>query len=305
MTASPFHKETLTMKQLSILACLTLAATAVVAQAQSDPPISSARQAEPATWKRYTVKGEEFSVTLPTHPAMATSATFLTRINEYRKEHTLGACADGVCYIVRLYENPEPRQSLEDLIAQQNRDGRWDLSTERPVTINGFKGKQYSWNKFLAGTVQVYADKGRLYQFDMGGPGVDESVVKQFFSSILLGKNAEAVEVSPGPGFPFPRPAEEIIFTGRDLDSMPRLMTKPQPRYTEDAHKKKIAGTVVLKAVLSSNGSVTNIMALKELPHGLTEQAMHAAKMIIFYPGVKNGKYASMFIQLEYNFSPE
>lgn len=292
------------MKQVCLLALIALAATPAMAQAQTDTPVTPSKQAEPATWKRYTVRGEEFSVTLPTHPAMFTVGGLLPRGHKFRREHLLSACADGVMYTVRVHENPEPQQSLDDFIAQQN-GGLWDLSTERSINVNGFKGKQYSWKKFLPGTAQVFAVKGRLYQFNMGGPGVDESVVKQFFSSIVLGNEAEAVEVSVGLGVPFPRPTDELVFQGRDLDSKPILLMKPEPQYTADAHKEKIVGTVVLKAVLSSSGNVTNIQVVKGLPYGLTERAVNAAKMIMFYPGVKNGKFASMWMQLEYNFNPE
>ena len=38
-----------------------------------------------------------------------------------------------------------------------------------------------------------------------------------------------------------------------------RLISKPEPQYTEEARKNQITGTVVLKCVFSSNGTVTNI----------------------------------------------
>ena len=78
---------------------------------------------------------------------------------------------------------------------------------------------------------------------------------------------------------------------------------KPEPRYTEEARQHSITGTVVLKVVFASNGAVTNIRTVVGLPHGLTEQAIGAAKKIKFIPALKDGKYASMWIQLEYNFN--
>ncbi len=59
-------------KQLSLLACVVLAATAAMAQPQIASPAAQPRQAELSAWKRYTVDGERFSVTLPTVPAMTT-----------------------------------------------------------------------------------------------------------------------------------------------------------------------------------------------------------------------------------------
>ena len=93
------------------------------------------------------------------------------------------------------------------------------------------------------------------------------------------------------------------IFTGREVTSKARLISKPEPQYTEDARKNQITGTVVLKVVFSSNGSVTNIRTVSGLPHGLTERAIAAARQIKFVPATKDGHQVSMWMQLEYNFN--
>jgi TonB family protein len=93
------------------------------------------------------------------------------------------------------------------------------------------------------------------------------------------------------------------IFTGRDVTSKARLISKPEPQYTEDARKNQITGTVVLKVVFSSNGSVTNIRTVSGLPYGLTERAIAAARQIKFVPATKDGHQVSMWMQLEYNFN--
>ena len=93
------------------------------------------------------------------------------------------------------------------------------------------------------------------------------------------------------------------IFTGRDVTTKARLISKPEPQYTEDARKNQITGTVVLKVVFASNGSVTNIRTVSGLPHGLTERAIAAARQIKFVPATKDGHQVSMWMQLEYNFN--
>ncbi|HEX5887122.1 MAG TPA: energy transducer TonB [Pyrinomonadaceae bacterium] len=93
------------------------------------------------------------------------------------------------------------------------------------------------------------------------------------------------------------------IFSGRDVTSKARLLSKPEPQYTEDARKNQIVGTVVLKVVFSSNGSVTNIRTVSGLPYGLTERAIAAARQIKFVPATKDGHPVSMWMQLEYNFN--
>jgi hypothetical protein len=39
------------------------------------------------------------------------------------------------------------------------------------------------------------------------------------------------------------------------------------------------------------------------LPHGLTEKALEAVQKIRFIPAMKNGKFVSTWMQLEYNFN--
>lgn len=93
------------------------------------------------------------------------------------------------------------------------------------------------------------------------------------------------------------------IFSGREVNSKARVLSKPEPQYTEDARKNQITGTVVLRAVFTSGGQVTNIRSVSGLPFGLTERAIAAARQIRFTPAMKDGRPVSMYIQLEYNFN--
>jgi TonB family protein len=93
------------------------------------------------------------------------------------------------------------------------------------------------------------------------------------------------------------------IFSGKEVNSKARVLEKPEPTYTEAARKNQITGTVVLRAVFSSGGQVTNIHAVSGLPDGLTERAIAAAKMIRFVPATKDGRSVSMWMELQYNFN--
>ena len=93
------------------------------------------------------------------------------------------------------------------------------------------------------------------------------------------------------------------IFSGREVTSKARVLEKPEPTYTESARKNQITGTVVLRAVFSASGQITNISAVSRLPDGLTERAMAAAKSIRFVPATKDGHPVSMWMELQYNFN--
>ena len=93
------------------------------------------------------------------------------------------------------------------------------------------------------------------------------------------------------------------IYSGKEVSSKARVLSKPEPQYTEEARKNQVTGTVVLRAVFTAGGQVTNIRAVSELPYGLTERAIAAARQIKFSPATKDGHAVSMYIQLEYNFN--
>ena len=82
-----------------------------------------------------------------------------------------------------------------------------------------------------------------------------------------------------------------------------RVLAKPEPQYTEDARRNQITGSVVLRAVFSRTGEVTNIRAIHALPFGLTERAIAAARKIRFRPATKDGRPVNVYMQLEYNFN--
>lgn len=83
----------------------------------------------------------------------------------------------------------------------------------------------------------------------------------------------------------------------------PRILSKPEPKYTEEARQNKVTGTVVLSALFTETGETTEIKVIRGLSHGLTERAIEAANRITFVPAESNGKKVSFRITLEYNFN--
>ena len=82
-----------------------------------------------------------------------------------------------------------------------------------------------------------------------------------------------------------------------------RVLSKPEPQYTEDARRNQVTGTVVLRVVFASTGDVVQIRAVRSLPFGLTERAIAAARQIRFEPAMRDGRAVSVSMQLEYNFN--
>lgn len=95
----------------------------------------------------------------------------------------------------------------------------------------------------------------------------------------------------------------EKIYNGKEVTTRAIVKSKPLPSYTELAKSNGTAGTVVLRAIFASDGTVRNIRVVVGLPDGLTEAAVAAARKIKFVPATKDGQPVSMYIQLEYNFN--
>jgi len=96
---------------------------------------------------------------------------------------------------------------------------------------------------------------------------------------------------------------ERSIFTSSEVTTRAQVLAKPEPQYTQAAREAGIVGTVALRAVFASDGTVQNILIINSLPRGLTQQAVNAAQKIKFIPATRGGRPVSMFMQLEYNFN--
>ncbi len=93
------------------------------------------------------------------------------------------------------------------------------------------------------------------------------------------------------------------VYSSPEVTTRARVLSKPEPQYTEEARRNQITGMVILRVVFSRSGEVTNIRAIQTLSDGLTEKAIAAARKIRFVPATRNGQAVSMYMQLEYNFN--
>ena len=101
---------------------------------------------------------------------------------------------------------------------------------------------------------------------------------------------------------PPPPQCAEPVYPMREVSVKPRILAKPEPRYTEEARRNRVSGRVVVEAVLCTTGKVTDIKVLRGLPSGLSESAMRAARGIRFEPGENDGVAVSVRVRVEYGF---
>ena len=95
---------------------------------------------------------------------------------------------------------------------------------------------------------------------------------------------------------------DDVVRHGDEVTTKARILAKREPQYTDEARRSGVRGTVVLRAILSKDGQVRNILVIRGLPSGLTWQAVEAARQVRFTPAMLDGKPVSMFVQMEYCF---
>jgi protein TonB len=83
---------------------------------------------------------------------------------------------------------------------------------------------------------------------------------------------------------------------------MPTKIYMVKAKYTEEARRNKVRGTVVLNVVFTADGRISDIRVVSGLPYGLTVKAIEAAQRIRFQPAVQNGMPVSVRGNLEFKF---
>lgn len=82
----------------------------------------------------------------------------------------------------------------------------------------------------------------------------------------------------------------------------PVITYKQKPKYTTEAQRDKIQGSVILSAILSKDGTISELKVVRGLGYGLDEEAIKAAYKIKFVPGKKNDQPINVRVSLEFVF---
>jgi TonB family protein len=87
--------------------------------------------------------------------------------------------------------------------------------------------------------------------------------------------------------------------------SAPVVVKEVKPTYTEEALRARIQGSVLVSAVVLSDGTVGSVQVVRSLDtkYGLDQQAVDAAKQWVFKPGTKDGEPVAVQVSLELKFT--
>ena len=82
-----------------------------------------------------------------------------------------------------------------------------------------------------------------------------------------------------------------------------KILSKQKPSYTDAARQNGVQGTVTLRVTFLASGGIGGITTISGLPHGLTEQAIAAARNIRFEPKKVNGVAVNVSRPVTFSFS--
>lgn len=273
-------------------------------------------------WTVIKPEGEEFAASMPELPIVysrwTTYSDFMYSLVKKGNSRAYGASADGVVYVIMSFKGYSRDKGKPDKIIQafnegfkkdfSGSSGKSKVSTtfDRDVSFNNFTGKQYLVSIHgVAGILRGYVTKDHVYLVEAIGGDETNLSIQRFFSSFALGHQAIATkdDISTPASQPVQHNQDtDRIFNISEVDRKPLIVLRREAQYTDQARRAGVRGIIVVKAVLTASGKVTNVEIIKGLPHGLSESAVAATREMKFIPAVKDGKPVSQYIQMEYSF---
>ncbi|HXA63697.1 MAG TPA: energy transducer TonB [Bryobacteraceae bacterium] len=95
---------------------------------------------------------------------------------------------------------------------------------------------------------------------------------------------------------------EKIYRIGEEGVTPPKVLSKIEPVYTDEARNAKIEGTIELSVEIDADGLAQNIQVVRSLDEGLDQSAIAAIQQWRFKPGEKNGNPVRVAAHIEVNF---
>jgi TonB family protein len=97
--------------------------------------------------------------------------------------------------------------------------------------------------------------------------------------------------------------ADDEPILNMEKNRRPNPTHRETAKYTQMAREQRIQGTVVLAIVFFSDGKLGGYRIERDLPYGLTAQALIAAEKFRFKPASEDGKSVSVRGTLEFDFT--
>jgi TonB family protein len=265
----------------------------------------------PILWERYKISEKQLSIEFPKMPVVIVRGVGCSD----SEKTSYFAYAAEAAYELTIVSKPKQRNQVNCKNVKTFNEG---LLTSRLAEIrsqggfdeaSGFEdGRQVYRFSGKTGTRWLYSDikNNRWIEVAVARREDVESKDQRFFGSLKftadrgqeIGIGAETtlgdegVELTPNP----------LTVQDPNKDRI-NVVARPLAMYTDQARKANVQGTVVLRIEFLANGCIGNIEVIKGLPEGLTENAVAAAKKVVFLPTRVRGKKVNTTLTLQYGFS--
>ena len=283
----------------------------------------------PAKWELYSVKTKNVSFLMPRLPVM------IEQNNVCRGEESRNYAAynDGVVYVVRITSKVKPddfcspkkefdESNFEErvkFVKSEFKDGSKtenNISPDSVIKLVGTTGT----NKVIK-LINDYKNK-RWFELSIYGADETKANVKKFLESLSTDNSATGFEIGQGADRFYGDDASsniEMVKIERDGKSATikrmlfkiddkteraiAIILKPRANYTDAARQNQVQGKLSLRVTFQANGAIGDIFVVQGLPHGLTEEAVKAARKMVFIPPQRDGARYTIIKPVEYSFS--
>ena len=280
--------------------------------AQLDPKTA------PVVWQRYQIAERRISIELPKMPIRVDSgdlcwntdkSSYFAYADESVYEVTVAEKASssipGFCRERQRFSNNTLLRRLAEL-----RSGKPEMSE-----TSSFQDERQVYRFAGEGTTRwIVADieNNRWIELSVSRRGDRKSYEEAFVRSLdLTGGTGKDVRKGAPTMIGDPLQATDIMTAtpgSPGTEQLPetdqlRVVAKFKAGYTDEARTAHTQGTVRLNIALLANGSVGTIRLEKGLPNGLSENAIEAARKIVFLPARVDGVAISKIVTIEYGFN--
>ena len=273
------------------------------------------KYAVPIKWERYKVSDKNVSVLFPKLPILIQSSNVCIE----QETNKYAAYAEDVVYGLNIiYKSKkdvpnycqEKRKFDKDSFEGGIKEIKSFLKTEKETkfSLNNLEIVKVKGESFTYWLINDFKNK-RWFELWVTTEDEENQAVKSFIESVKLEKNTSGIEIGGGldrtlgdaPSIP---DEEKSVIKSDKNEIIPmRIILKPPASYTDAARQAQVQGTIRVKIVFVANGAIGTIIVVNSLPYGLTEQAVAAAKKIVFIPPKRNKINYSVMKIVDYSFT--
>ncbi len=305
---------------LKTIELLLILAVAVSAQTITPAANPADQYAAPIEWKLYKISSAETAVKFPKLPVRNNEGDPCRQVTG----SIYHAYADQSVYEFRFYTKasepiPSSCTRIERSVFGQGTLERrlTELRNSNPAPVseadgdvNGRKATVFRWKTpYEMVTRWVIPDmaNNRWRELQIASRPDMKPDEKLFTGSLVFSPN-NGIEILGGSpatlGDKGLNAEPPVSATGSEHTDRLLLKSKPRPPYTDVARQHNTQGAVTFRVSFLANGGIGAVTVVgDELPNGLTDNAISAAKKIVFLPQRVNGVPINVVKMVEYSFS--